>query len=273
MEHAESERDPQEGKTAQPLIGRRIPLSLPRRVMGDLLSFAKAIPSVPVQRRMNVAFVLAARSRAASLPDVPGWCAIFTKAYAITASRIPELRRAYLAFPFASLYEHPFSIASIAFERDYKGDKAVFWGHLRRPEGQSLRDLQAHIRHYKDSPVESIRLFRRPLQVARLPLPLRRFLWWVGLNYSGAKRASRFGTFGVSVYSGLGAESLHPISPLTGTLNYGTIEPDGTVSVRLVYDHRVIDGANVARALALMENVLNGEIAEEIQRDYCSRAA
>ncbi len=47
------------------------------------------------------------------------------------------------------------------------------------------------------------------------------------------------GTFGVSVYSGLGARSLHPISPLTTTLNYGTIGKDGDVSVRIVYDHRV----------------------------------
>ena len=79
--------------------------------------------------------------------------------------------------------------------------------------------------------------------------------------------------FGVSVYSGLGAESLHPISPLTGTLNYGPIQPDGSVSVRLVYDHRVVDGANVARALAFMEEALNGEIASELEQLARGQAA
>ena len=36
----------------------------------------------------------------------PSWCAIFTKAYAVVAARYPELRRAYLKFPFPRLYEH-----------------------------------------------------------------------------------------------------------------------------------------------------------------------
>ena len=42
----------------------------------------------------------------------------------------------------------------------------------------------------------------------------------------------------------------HPLSVLTTTLNYGVIAADGTVDVRLIYDHRVMDGSSVARALA-----------------------
>ncbi len=43
----------------------------------------------------------------------------------------------------------------------------------------------------------------------------------------------------------LSAESLHPISPLTTTMTYGVIAADGSVNVRLIYDHRVLDGAVV----------------------------
>jgi hypothetical protein len=68
------------------------------------------------------------------------------------------------------------------------------------------------------------------------------------------------GTFGVSVYSGLGAESLHPLSLMTTTLNYGVIAEDGTVDVRIIYDHRVLDGATVARVLGELEEVLNNQI-------------
>ena len=36
------------------LAGFNLPLSLPRRFIGDMLHFAKQIPTVPVQRRINV---------------------------------------------------------------------------------------------------------------------------------------------------------------------------------------------------------------------------
>jgi hypothetical protein len=262
---------PDAGAKAGKVVGRSIELSLPRRIMGDLLAFAKAIPTVPVQRRMNVARVVAARARLA--PHAPGWVALFTKAYAITCLRCPPLRRAYLSFPRPHLYEHPFSIASIAVEREYEGENAVFWGHLRRPEQQSLRELHTQLRRFKEEPLRSFGLVRRMFLIGRFPRPLRRLAWWLGLNFSGRKRAAYMGTFGISVYSGLGAESLHPISPLTTTMNYGTIDAEGGVTVRIVYDHRVLDGSTVARALACLEDVLNQEIIAELEKEAQARAA
>ena len=86
---------------------------------------------------------------------------------------------------------------------------------------------------------------------------------WLGLNLPRS-RPNQFGTFGLTVYSSLGAESLHPLSALTTTLTYGVIQPDGSVNVRLVYDHRVTDGAVIARALARLEEELNGAICAEL---------
>lgn len=266
MKNRESETGTTSEGKREKCVGRRLALSVPRRVMCDLLSFAQSIPTVPVQTHMNIARVAAARAHPALASDPPSWCAIFTKAYAITAERFPELRRAYLSFPRPCLYEHPCSIASVAIERQYEGENAVFWGHLRRPEQQSLSELHAALRRFKNDPLRSFSLFRRVLLVGRLPRLLRRLAWWIGLNVSGRKRAGFMGTFGVSVYSGLGAESLHPISPLTTTLNYGPISKDGSVSVRIVYDHRVMDGATVARALTCLAGVLNGEIVAELEQ-------
>jgi hypothetical protein len=97
-----------------------------------------------------------------------------------------------------------------------------------------------------------------------VPRPLRRLLWWVGLNI-GRQRGNFFGTFGVSVYSALNAESLHPLSPLTALLNYGVIDKNGRVTARIMYDHRVMDGATIARALGRMEEILNSVILDEIR--------
>ena len=49
------------------------------------------------------------------------------------------------------------------------------------------------------------------------------------------------------------------------TLTYGIIGRDGRVPVRLIYDHRVLDGATVARALAKLEETLNGASVQELQ--------
>ena len=242
--------------------GFNLALSPPRRFIGDLLHFAKQIPSVPVQRRLNVRRV--AEARAAASPR-PSWCAVFTRAYALVTRAWPQLRQSYLSFPTPHLYQHPSSVASIAVEREYGGETAVFFTHLANVERRPLAELDATIRRYKDAPLKSVTSFRRTLLLARVPSPLRRLLWWVGLNTSGRRRARLFGTFGVSVYAGLGAASLHPLSVLTTTLNYGVIDRAGDVDVRLVYDHRVLDGATVARALADLECVLNHEILTELR--------
>jgi len=240
--------------------GVTIPLSLPRRLMCDLLYYAQQIPSVPVQRHMDLTEVIAAREAAAPRPS---WCAIFTKAYGFVTAAYPELRRCYLSFPWPRLYEHPVNVAMLAVERDYGDEKAVFFAHIDDPHTLALPEIDAKLRRYKEAPLESVGTFRRCLLISRLPRFLRRWLWWYALNVSGRKRVRFLGTYGVTVYGGLGAASLHPRGVMTTTLNYGHIS-DGGVDVRLVYDHRVLDGCTVARALADLERVLRHEIVAEL---------
>ena len=109
-----------------------------------------------------------------------------------------------------------------------------------------------------------IKHFRRAIRFSRLPRLLRRALWWVGLNW-GRQRANYFGTFGVSVYSALQVEALHPLSPLTTTINYGVMTNDGTVDVRIIYDHRVLNGGMVGRMLVRLEQILNSIVLKEVQ--------
>src|SRR5262245_20875602 len=97
-------------------VGRTIPLSLPGRFVCDLLHFARQVPAVPVERRMDLAAVAAARRLARPRPS---WCALLTKAYSFVSALVPELRRAYLPFPRPRLYEHPIPVASIAIERRF----------------------------------------------------------------------------------------------------------------------------------------------------------
>lgn len=241
--------------------GRFIRLSLPRQYIIDLLHFSQKIPSIPVQRTMNIRNTLAARKRLASPPS---WVTIVSKAYAIVCQEFPSLRQSYIALPWAHFYQHPSSLASIAIEKVVDGESAVAFLRIGHLIENSLTSLDACLRQAREEPIENLRSYRTAKKMYWFPTILRRTLWWIGLNGSGYYRARHFGTFGVSVYASLGAESLHPLSPLTSTLNYGPIAAEGTVNMRLVYDHRVLDGATVARALARLEEVLTNESVAEL---------
>jgi hypothetical protein len=217
---------------------------------------------VPFERRMCLPEVMAARQTASPRP---GWCAIFLKAYAIVAARTPELRRSCLGFPWPRLYEHPASIAGVTLERQWSDDEnGVFFTKIRKPESQSLVAIDAHLRRRKQQPVGEVGEFRKLVRLTALPRLVRRLFWWWALNGSGPRRARLFGTFGVSVTAGAGASALALVSPLTTTLHYGKFDARGNIDVRLTFDHRVLDGMTVARALTDLEDVLRGEIREEL---------
>ncbi|MBA4019495.1 MAG: hypothetical protein C0483_20205 [Pirellula sp.] len=242
--------------------GRSVQLDPHRVLVCDLLHFAKQVPSIPVQRRMQLAVVQEARNAARPRPS---WCVLFTKAFARVAAEMPELRRAYLGFPSERFYEHPESVASISVERMRGGKRRLAFAKLTRPESRPLVVLDRYLKRFANSHDGNMGVAQLALKIARLWRPIRLAVWWLGLNLSGTFRSRRLGTFGVSVYSSLGAESLHPIAPLPFVLNYGVIQPNGEVDVRIIYDHRILDGATIARALALLEETLQGEMVAELQ--------
>lgn len=245
--------------------GHTIPLSGPRVFVADLVHFARKVPTVPVSRTMQLGEV--AQARLGPRRRI-SWTLLFMKAFSLVAREHAPLRRTFVSFPAERLYEHPQSIGAMAMERDYLGEPGIFVGLFRAPEAQTVGQLQDALDWYKQTPLSEIGVYRQLLRVSRLPRPVRHFLWWTTLDISGFKKAKRFGTFGLSSYGSLGAEQIHPLSPLTTTLTYGPINPrTGEVTVKLVYDHRVLDGAWVARRLSDIEEQLSGPIREELRHD------
>jgi hypothetical protein len=242
--------------------GTYLPLSLPRRWIGDLLHAARNVPLVPFERRMDLSRLAALRQ---TQSDPPGWCALFTKAFGIVANRRPEFRRCYLPFPWPRLYQHPNAVASVAVEREFEGEPAVFFGIIRDPAEQTLADMSAFHHRFKHGPVEEQSSLRRLVRTARYPRPIRRILWWSMLNFTGHVRARNAGTFAISVTAGLGASGLLLPSPLAFTLNYAPFDEAGRIDVRLHFDHRVIDGGPVARGMNHLEEVLNNDLFAELQ--------
>src|SRR5438094_732899 len=98
--------------------GGWVPLSVSRRLVCDLLHAARNVPTVCAERRMELADLVAARRL---WEPRPFWSAIIIKAYALVAADMPPLRRSYACFPWAHLYEHRTSVATVTMERDYQG--------------------------------------------------------------------------------------------------------------------------------------------------------
>lgn len=241
---------------------RRLPLSLARRVVADFLHAARSMPTVPFQKDMDLAELAAARLAAQPRPS---WCAIFTKAYGKVVAAQPVLRRAYLTFPTERQVEYFPATVDIVVESCFDGEDLLVNHSLQDPGSVPLLEIDRGAAALKERPYEGSRRLRIALALARWPRVIRRFAWWYVLNASARLRGRIFGTYGVSSAADRGVDSLHPISAWTTLLHYGVVDSRGRVSVRLTFDHRVMDGMVPAKALNEMEGILKTDILVEVQ--------
>ena len=219
------------------------------------------IPFVSLARRLDVRQLTEARAMGT---QPPGWAAIFVKAFALVARDEPVLRTLYAKWPWPGFYELPRSVAMIAIARVEDGEDCVLPQKIAAADALSLTEIDAQIRHARDAPVNEVPAFRKVLLATRLPLPLRRLAWLIGLNF-GRQRANYFGSFVVTSVAAYGGGELHALSPGPFILSYDVAEPDQTINVVIRWDHRITDAALIAKTLTRLEQVLNTEIAAELR--------
>jgi hypothetical protein len=241
--------------------GKTIRISPFRRLVIDLMSLSMKVPTVTVDRRMNLGRLVAARQRCTPRPT---WTAIFTKAYALVAAREPILRRSYMICPWARFYEHPKNIATLNIGRCVNDEEIVLHAHMRSPEHRDLRAIDKIVHYFMETPVTEIASYRRVVRVSHLPGVLRRLIMWLTLNLFGRRRCHNLGTFGISSVAGQGAGLLNLVPLLTTTLHYGLMDDKGFLDMRLAFDHRVLDGALAAESLLNLESTLLGQILDEV---------
>lgn len=241
-----------------------------RKIVLEMLHHARKVPSIPVARELQVSALV---ERRAELTERPSWTAIFLRAYGLVCQEFGELRRAFLPYPWPRLYEHPFSKGAIVVERELDGEPILLAAKIRKPEAHTVTSIDQNLNRLKTAPLSQISEFRQLVRFAKAPGLFRRFVFWHSLYFSGAVRAKRFGTFMLSSYGSLGAEQIHPITPLTTLFTFGPIAADGRVVGKIIYDHRVMDGRRVAQALSAMQRVLDEVILDELRAPPAARAA
>jgi len=237
---------------------RSVPLH--RRWMNDLVHFGKKAHMMGCMWRINVAPVVAARG---AQPGI-GWNAIWLKALALVSRRRPELRTAYLPFPFARLYVHPEMSCTVVIERTWQGASALFFEQFVGPENRPLLALEEGLRKLRQVPVESVGSFRRVIRFARPPVLVRRLIWSLALNWSGRARAKFIGLCGLNPFP-TGGKIVQSAVPGSFMLYFGLIAPNGDADIQVFYDHRVMDGVEVFRIVRDLEATMNRDIVAELQ--------
>lgn len=243
-----------------PSIGRSFGVSRFRRLVIDLMHFSAQVPTVVIERQMPLGPLVEARK---AVEQSPTWSALFTRAFGLVSARQPPLRTSYLKFPWARFYEHPRSIATLNVAREVGGENVVLYALVASPEARSLREIDAALQDYQTGPVHALPSYRNANRLSWVPWPLRRIVWWLGLNLAGSLRCHHFGTFGLTSLGAQGAGMVKLVPILTATLHYGLFDDDGGLLVRLSFDHRVMDGVAAAEALVALEKTLLGEVLEE----------
>jgi hypothetical protein len=262
--HARAGRSP----AALPKCGRVVrpdrrwsPVPLHRRWMGDVVHFGKKSHVVAGNWSINVAQVAAARKT--SCPSI-GWGAIWVKAVALASRKWPELRAAYLPFPWPRLYLHPHAVATMVVEREWNGQRAVFFDQIKRPELLSLAEIDIILRGLKRRPVESVGGYRRLIRFSRLPFIVRRPLWSFALQWSGWLRSQYFGTYSVHSFPVRRAQVMQSTTPLSFSLIYGRLNADGELLAQVLMDHRIVDGLTSHRIMLAIEAAMKQDIIAEL---------
>ena len=241
--------------------GRTFALPRSRRLVGDLLAYWKTVPCVTQHRRLHIPRLASTRPQ---MTRRISWPVMFAKAHALVAAEMPELRRLYLGWPWARLYEHPTSACRMTVSREVDGNDAVFMSRTFDVEQTPLTEFDDEIRFLATTPIDDVPLIQRQLKLASVPTLLRRLMWKAAANLSGPLRVNFLGTFMVTTVSKWDVVSLTPPVISNATLSFGRVDADGFVDAYLVYDHRAFDGALNAQALLRLEQMLDGPICDEL---------
>ena len=236
------------------------PVSGHRGCIADVALVARELPLFPVDRVLRLGAVAEARAAAATRI---GWAAVFLKAYGLVAREMPVLRSWFVRGLFPRLATSTASVATLAVNRSDGDDERLCFARLKQPDVLSLVEIQSFVDACATRPVEE--MFKRQLELEMMPGPIRRTILRWNVNSTSPKRPARIGTFSLSTLAGRQAfNRFHP-TLCTTSLAYGPLEADGRCLVTLIADHRVLDGAVVARALERLEETLGTTVAMELR--------
>jgi pyruvate/2-oxoglutarate dehydrogenase complex dihydrolipoamide acyltransferase (E2) component len=154
----------------------------------------------------------------------------------------------------------------LALDKTVNGQRVVLAAILPDLDRASLDEIQLQVDRYRDGDPARMPEFARVRALDRLPMPLGRFVFRLGLH-SLRNRPAVMGTFAVTSLGHRPVDSFHSVGGTTVTLGVGRVadrpvaragrvEIAPIMRLSLAFDHRVIDGAEAADILADLRDSL-----------------
>ncbi|MBF0501046.1 MAG: 2-oxo acid dehydrogenase subunit E2 [Candidatus Riflebacteria bacterium] len=208
-------------------------------------------------------------ARQASGRVIPSYIAYTLAAYARTLTDFPELNSYLRIYPFTRLAVYDGVDIAITIERIWNGRRIILLGLLRDAQKLTVDEIQEFLRRWRDEPLESLDEFTRYRSLLRVPAFCRWYLFQIFCKPFPTLMRQMVGTTAFTSIGRHGTTFTTPLSPRTCTLSLGRVEPRPRVStdktgeemlsygsvraalsawLTLTYDHRIIDGVDVARA-------------------------
>ena len=241
--------------------GKRVKLSNGRRLVDEIVRAANKIPRAAYVRDFDLSEL--AKLRKQVRPRI-SWNVLYMKAYALISNENPVLRQCYVGFPWPYAYQHESNVCLLTMSREYCGEERLLFARFNRPESRSLADLQSQYDYYRKTPVKQIKQFRHQMRFARAPWFIRRFAWWVLMNWWPRKRVNHFGTYGMTLSGYKDAFNYQVLSPNTTTLGVDVLPRNGQAKFSLTFDHLILDGVPVVNLIDDVYKTLNGAITDEL---------
>ncbi|MBA2113771.1 hypothetical protein [Bremerella alba] len=269
-------KNPNNPVSDDPIAARKwlrwLPTGMPahRALVTDLMWLHHTMPTVSQVKTFDLRELRTVRD---ACPRRISWAVAFLRAYALAAVEFPSLRRTYLSWPWPHLYEHPETVGNLVVSRNSGDERWLFFAPITSAENGLLDQQQGLLERYQSGPPEEV--FKNQVRLAYYPFYIRRLLWWMRFHFSPRKRIKRLGTFALTTVAGQGVTILDPRAPVTSTLTYGPLNDAGECDVTIAYDHRVMDGKEVADILCATERIMQTRIVREfhdLAQQHRSRA-
>ena len=186
------------------------------------------------------------------------YLAYVLSAYACMLAEFPVLNSYLRIWPLTRLAVYRGVDIAFPIERIWEGNSIVLLGLLKDAQNLKVDEINSFLSERRDAPLDSLPEFGSYKRLLKIPSWCRWWLFQLGAKPFPGLMRRLVGTTAVTSVGKFGTTLTTPLSPHSCTVSLGLVETrprvvEGRVEPRLsawitvTYDHRVADGAFVAR--------------------------